>query len=59
MGTTGLENPMDKRYFYARDKDNQPSLYRFVPFLGKDGYMADVTRHGNGARAASWKPSST
>lgn len=50
MGTAGLENPMDKRYFYARDKDNQiVAFIVFVPFLGKDGYMADVTRHGNGA----------
>lgn len=50
MGTVGLENPMDKRYFYARDKDNQiVAFIVFVPFLGKDGYMADVTRHGNGA----------
>ena len=45
MGTAGLENPMDKRYFYARDKDNQiVAFIVFVPFLGKDGYMADVTR---------------
>ena len=50
MGTAGLEKPMDKRYFYARDKDNQiVAFIVFVPFLGKDGYMADVTRHGNGA----------
>ena len=50
MGTAGLEKPMDKRYFYARDKDNQiVAFFVFVPFLGKDGYMADVTRHGNGA----------
>lgn len=50
MGTAGLENPMGKRYFYARDKDNQiVAFIVFVPFLGKDGYMADVTRHGNGA----------
>ena len=31
-------------------KDNQiVAFIVFVPFLGKDGYMADVTRHGNGA----------
>ncbi len=30
MGKAGLENPMDKRYFYARDKDNQiVAFYRF------------------------------
>lgn len=50
MGTAGLENPMDKRYFYARDKENNiVAFIVFVPFLGKDGYMADVTRHGNDA----------
>ena len=47
MGTAGLEKPMDKRYFYARDKDNQiVAFIVFVPFLGKDGYMADVKNEG-------------
>ena len=50
MGTAGLEHPMDKRYFYAQDKDGRiVAFIVFVPFLGKDGYMADVTRHGNDA----------
>ena len=50
MGTAGLENPMDKRYFYAKNAEGTiVAFIAFVPFLGKDGYMADVTRHGNGA----------
>lgn len=50
MGKTGLDHPMDKRYFYARNKDQKiVAFIAFVPFLGKDGYMADVTRHGNDA----------
>lgn len=49
MGTVGLENPMDKRYFYATDADGKiVAFIVFVPFLGKRGYMADVTRHGTG-----------
>lgn len=50
MGTVGLENPMDKRYFYATDADGKiVAFIVFVPFLGKNGYMADVTRHGTDA----------
>ena len=50
MGTVGLENPMDKRYFYALDADGKMVAFIvFVPFLGKNGYMADVTRHGKDA----------
>ena len=47
LGSVGLENPMDKRYFYAKNGDGQiVAFIVFVPFLGKNGYMADVTRHG-------------
>lgn len=50
MGTVGLENPMDKRYFYAENADGKMVAFIvFVPFLGKNGYMADVTRHGKDA----------
>ena len=46
MGTVGLEDPMDKRYFYALDSGGKMVAFIvFVPFLGKNGYMADVTRH--------------
>ena len=50
MGTVGLGNPMDKRYFYALNVDGKMVAFIvFVPFLGKRGYMADVTRHGKDA----------
>lgn len=50
MGKAGLENPMDKRYFYAQTADGEiVAFIAFVPFLGKNGYMADVTRHGDNA----------
>ena len=50
MGTVGLDDPMDKRYFYALNSDGKMVAFIvFVPFLGKNGYMADVTRHGKDA----------
>ena len=50
MGTLGLDNPMDRRYFYAVDESGTMVAYIvFVPFLGKNGYMADMTRHGKKA----------
>lgn len=50
LGSVGLEDPMDKRYFYAKDDSgNIVAFIVFVPFLGKNGYMADVTRHGHDA----------
>lgn len=50
LGSVGLEEPMDKRYFYALDADGVMAAFIvFVPFLGKNGYMADVTRHGKNA----------
>lgn len=50
MGTLSLENPMDRRYFYAEDGGGRMVAFVvFVPFMGKRGYMADVTRHGDGA----------
>ncbi|MGC4019460.1 MAG: DUF2156 domain-containing protein [Muricomes sp.] len=50
LGSAGLENPMDKRYFYAEDGAGEMVAFIvFVPFLGGKGYMADVTRHGKNA----------
>ena len=41
---------MDKRYFYALNSDGKMVAFIvFVPFLGENGYMADVTRHGKDA----------
>ena len=49
-GYLGLDNPMDRRYFYAVDESGRMAAYIvFVPFLGKNGYMADMTRHGKKA----------
>ena len=50
MGTLGLDDPMDRRYFYAVDESGSMVAYIvFVPFLRKNGYMADMTRHGKKA----------
>ena len=50
LGTVGLEDPMDKRYFYARNAEGKiVAFIVFVPFMGLDGYMADVTRRGKDA----------
>jgi len=45
LGGVGLENPMDRRYFYARDTEGEiVAFHVFVPFAGMNGYMADITR---------------
>ncbi len=50
MGTVGLDNPMDRRYFYAQTEAGKiVAFVVFVPFMAGNGYMADVTRHGNDA----------
>ena len=50
MGTVGLDNPMDRRYFYAQTEVGKiVAFVVFVPFMAGNGYMADVTRHGNDA----------
>ena len=48
LGGVGLENPMDKRYFYAYDATGtMQGFIVFCPF--ETGYMADVTRRANDA----------
>lgn len=48
LGGVGLENPMDKRYFYGYDENGiMQGFIVFCPF--EDGYMADVTRRGKDA----------
>lgn len=43
LGSVGLENPLDRRYFVARDRFGTVCAFIvFVPFLG--GYYTDVTR---------------
>lgn len=50
MGTISLENPMDRRYFVAYDKDGKIlGFVVFTPFQGGKGYFADVTRRRNSA----------
>ena len=45
LGSVGLEEPLDKRYFYAQDESGKIVAFSvFVPFMGMDGYLADVTR---------------
>lgn len=47
MGTVGLDDPMDKRYFYALNSDGKMVAFIvFVPFLGKNGLhgRCDETR---------------
>ena len=48
LGGVGLEDPMDKRYFYAYDTDGvMQGFIVFTPF--ETGYMADVTRRATNA----------
>ena len=43
VGGIGLENPMDRRYFYATNaKGEMVAFHVFLPFAG--GYLADITR---------------
>ncbi|MCL2200403.1 MAG: phosphatidylglycerol lysyltransferase domain-containing protein [Oscillospiraceae bacterium] len=45
VGGVNLDDPMDRRYFYARDKDGNIVAFNvFLPFNNFDGYLADVTR---------------
>lgn len=45
LGGTELDNPMDRRYFFARDtKGKMLGFVVFIPFQGGKGYLADVTR---------------
>lgn len=50
MGSIGLDHPMDRRYFYAEDPTGRIQAFIvFLPFAGRDGYVADVTRYRVGA----------
>ncbi len=50
MGTVGLENPMDRRYFYAADASGTPCAFNvYCPYDGGRGYMADITRRTHDA----------
>ena len=50
LGTVGLSNPMDKRYFYADNAEGELIAFVvFTPFRKKKGYIADVTRRKQSA----------
>lgn len=50
LGGLGLDNPMDRRYFYTRDAQGQiVAFVVFLPFAGGKGYLADVTRRRSDA----------
>lgn len=45
IGGIGLDDPLDRRYFYARNPEGQMVAFNvYLPFGGMAGYMADVTR---------------
>ncbi|RZI49036.1 bifunctional lysylphosphatidylglycerol flippase/synthetase MprF [Lactococcus kimchii] len=45
LGDLALENPHNRRYFYAKDATGKPiALVVFVPYEKGQAYMADVTR---------------
>jgi len=42
---TGLEDPKDRRYFYAKDADGKIVGFNvYLPFMGMKGWVADITR---------------
>ena len=50
MGTVGLEEPLDRRYFYARDAQGRICAFNvYCPYNGGKGYMADITRRTHDA----------
>ena len=45
VGGVGLEDPLDRRYFYAVDNDGKIVAFNvFLPYGDMKGYLADVTR---------------
>ncbi|MCL2490864.1 MAG: DUF2156 domain-containing protein [Propionibacteriaceae bacterium] len=45
IGGLNLHNPMDRRYFYARDRDGQIVGFNvFLPYEGGSSYLVDMTR---------------
>lgn len=45
LGGLSLDNPQNRRYFYAKDDSGKPiGLVVFVPYDNGKSYMADVTR---------------
>lgn len=45
LGGVNLDEPMDRRYFVARNQEGKIVAFNvYLPFAAGDGYMADVTR---------------
>jgi len=45
VGGVGLDDPLDRRYFYAVDAEGKIVAFNvFLPYANKTGYLADVTR---------------
>jgi len=45
VGGVGLDDPMDRRYFYATDEAGKIVAFNvFLPYDNMKGYLADVTR---------------
>jgi len=45
VGDVNLDDPLDRRYFYAKDESgNIIGFHVFLPFDSKNGWLADVTR---------------
>jgi len=45
VGGVGLDDPLDRRYFYATDEEGKIVAFNvFLPYGNMNGYMADVTR---------------
>jgi len=50
VGGVGLDDPLDRRYFYAMDGAGKIVAFNvYLPYANGKGYMADVTRRLNGA----------
>lgn len=50
LGGVGLDNPLDRRYFYAINAQEQMlGFVVFLPYLSGLGYLADVTRRRKNA----------
>lgn len=50
IGGMGLEDPLDRRYFYASDPEGTILGFEvFLPYLAGKGYLADVTRRRDNA----------
>ncbi len=49
LGSVGLDNPMDRRYFYSVDSEGDMLAFIvFLPYLEKKAWYADVTRRKPG-----------